>query len=137
MTYAVDDTRAGLPVPRWGIEEAGTLERVRARMFGGAIIPVEVSRYLLLRPVALSAIGAPYGGHNSPEVQLTKAEGSPHCSLVADCETVSISNAGLAIASGTGVVVLLAGIVIITAPAGIRALRTWTSLVPTPPPLSA
>ena len=100
-----------------------------------AVLALLALAVLLFRPMTLHAIGAPYGAANSPDVQLTQAEGSPHCALLADCETVSISNAGLDLGQA-GVLIVLAGLVLAVIVREAAALRTWTALVPNPPPLS-
>ena len=101
-----------------------------------AILALLAIAVLLFRPMTLQALGAPYGAHFSPDVELTKADGSPHCSLLADCETVSISNVGLDLGQA-GIVLVLAGLVLALAVARDPISRSWIALVPNPPPLSA
>jgi hypothetical protein len=101
-----------------------------------ALLALLAVAVLVLRPAGLKALGAPYGAHFSPEVQMTQAEGSPHCMLLADCETVSISNVGLDL-SQAGIVLVLAGILLVVTTRRARMPRSWTALVPNPPPLFA
>jgi len=101
-----------------------------------AVLSLFAIAVLLFRTVALDAIGAPYGAHNSPDVELAQAQDSPHCALLADCETVSISNVGLDLGQ-TGIVLVLAGLVFSVAVRNVRFLSSWTALVPNRPPLSA
>ncbi len=89
---------------------------------------------LVFRPIALDALGVPFGAHNSPEVQFAQADGSPHCEILADCETISISNVGLDVVQ-MGFVFFLAGVVMAFALTRTRVLHSWTALVPNPPPL--
>jgi hypothetical protein len=100
-----------------------------------AILALLAIAVRVLRPVVQDATGAPFGAHNSPDVQLTRADGSPHCTLLADCETVSISNAGIDLALAV-VTLVLAGIVVAVAPGRPAVPRTSIVLVPNPPPLS-
>lgn len=106
--------------------------RIQTAVAGLALLAVAV---LVLRPIALDAIGAPFGSYNSPDVQLVQVEGSPHCALLADCETVSISNAGLDLGQAAIVLVLSGLLVALVLPRGLTG-RSWTALVPNPPPLS-
>jgi hypothetical protein len=88
----------------------------------------------LFRPVALDVLGMPFGSHNSPNLALVQAEGSPHCELLADCETVSIANAGLNLAT-TSFLLVLTGFVIVIALSRSRIRHSWAPMVPNPPPL--
>ena len=108
------------------------------RRFRGsvALLALVAIAVLVLRPAGLNALGAPYGAHFSPEVQMTQAEGSPHCTLLADCETVSISNAGLDLGQ-TSALLVLAGIVLLVTVRKGPTPRSWAALVPNPPPLFA
>jgi hypothetical protein len=90
---------------------------------------------LLFRPAALDALGLLFGSYHSEVVTLVKAEGS-HCELIADCETVSIANIGLADASGY-LPLALAGLVIVVTLVRRRGPAGWAPLVPDPPPLSS
>jgi hypothetical protein len=101
-----------------------------------AVLALLAVAVLVLRPLTLDAIGAPFGAHYSPDVEMTQADGSPHCSLLADCETVSISNVGLNLGQ-IGIVLVLAGLVFAVTTRRPRGLRSWTALVPNPPPLFA
>ncbi len=91
---------------------------------------------LLFRPIMLDAIGSPFGSHNSADVQLLQHSNSPHCEVIADCETISISNVGIDFVQGASVLIL-AGIVLMFALDRPRVLHSWTALVPNPPPLAA
>jgi len=101
-----------------------------------AVLALLAVAVLLVRPVALNAMGSPYGAHYSADVELTRADGSPHCSLLADCETVSISNVGLSLGN-TAVVLVASGLVLAIAPRASRVMRSWTAPVANPPPLPA
>ena len=101
-----------------------------------AVLALLAVAVLVLRPLTLDAIGAPFGAHFSPDVEMTRADGSPHCSLLADCETVSISNVGLDLGQ-TGIVLAMAGLAFVVSTRRLRGLRSWTALVPNPPPLLA
>ena len=90
---------------------------------------------LMFRPIVLDALGEPFGAHNSPEVEFARAKGSPHCELLADCETISISNVGLDVAP-IDFVLLLAGVVMAFALTRAQVLQSWNAPVPNPPPLS-
>lgn len=100
-----------------------------------AVLALLAIAVLVFRPIGLDAIDAPFGSHHSAEVQLAHAEGSPHCALLADCETVSISNAGINLGQ-TGMVLLLSGLVLTVALPQRLTGRSWKALVPNPPPLS-
>jgi hypothetical protein len=91
---------------------------------------------LLFRPIVLDGLGMPFGSHDSASVKLVKAEGSPHCELLADCETVSITNTGLNLGSGV-LLVGLAGFVVALAATAARRLPSWAAPVPNPPPLAS
>jgi hypothetical protein len=101
-----------------------------------AVLALLALAIVVARPVVLSALDAPYGAHNSPDVELTRADGSPHCSLLADCETVSIANAGISLAQ-TGIVLVLGGLVLRTLLPALPRPRSWIAPVSSPPPLSA
>lgn len=90
---------------------------------------------LLLRPVALQALEMPYGTHHSSSVEIVKADGSQHCELLADCETVSFTTLGLDHAP-PALVVLLVGLVTALVVPYVRRLHAWPVLVPNPPPLA-
>jgi hypothetical protein len=107
--------------------------RFRAMMVAAALLAVAI---LLFRPMMLDATGAPFGSYHSADVELTQVDGSPHCSLLADCETISISNVGLDLGQA-GIVLLLAGLVLALSMPRMSTVRSWTALVPNPPPLSA
>ena len=90
---------------------------------------------LLFRPVALQALGMPYGTYHSTKVEVVKADGSPHCELLADCETVSFTSLGVDNARFASIV-LITGLVTVLAVPVVRRLRSWPALVPNPPPLA-
>ena len=109
------------------------IERAPAVLTALAILAIAV---LLLRPAGLQALGSPYGARFSPEVQLAQADGSPHCAMLADCETVSISNVGLDL-SHAGIVLMLGGVALAVRADKVRLPRSWTALVPNRPPLTS
>jgi hypothetical protein len=90
---------------------------------------------LVFRPIVLDGLGMPFGSHDSVSVKLVKAEGSPHCEMLVDCETVSIGNAGLDLGLGA-LIVALTGFVVVCAYTAARSRLSWAPTVPNPPPLS-
>ena len=101
-----------------------------------AIFALLALAVLMLRPVLLDTIGSPYGAHHSADVQLAYADDSPHCGLLADCETVSITTAGMDAALTTGLLAL-AGVVMTVTARRLPGLLSWTPQVPNPPPLAS
>jgi hypothetical protein len=102
----------------------------------GTVLAVLALVILLFRPIMLDAIGAPFGAHNSPDVQLMHASNTPHCELLTDCEIVSIASLGLDFVPSAFLLVL-AGFVLMFALERPRIMHSWKALVPNPPPLSA
>jgi hypothetical protein len=100
-----------------------------------AVVSLMALAVLLMRPIALDALGMPFGSHSSPTVELVKVHGSHHCELLSDCEAISFTSFGIDL-SRVAVVMLIAGFVTVLAQARIRTLYFWASLVPNPPPLS-
>jgi len=108
------------------------LKRFRLSLGAFALIALAI---LLVRPIALDALGMPFGSHSSPTVEIVKVEGSHHCELLSDCEAVSFVSFGIDL-SRTAAIVLIVGFVVVLTQSRIRSLHSWPALVPNPPPLA-
>ena len=108
------------------------MKRFRGMMAALALVALAL---LVLRPIALETVGVPYGTHTSTSLEVVQADGSQHCELLSDCESVSFTTFGIS-STQTTIAVLVTGL--ITAFAGVAALRmrSWPALVPNPPPLT-
>ena len=110
------------------------VKRFRGFIAAFALLAIAV---LLFRPMLLDVMGMPFGAHDSESVALARAQGTPHCEMLTDCETVSISNVGLHL-GGTALMPLLIGAVIVFVLRRERIPGSWKALtrllLPSPSP---